>query len=130
MNTSSAALTPLIAWMLFSAQIAEPTDACTVVQTCSRQHSGTDSSRYGRAARSIAGVQLVKNLATASEQAFTVLDDVSQTGLTQWSLLNQPGQRRLTFRTTGNRQRRWIDLDDLELSSFDQGSRSTRSLNA
>jgi penicillin V acylase-like amidase (Ntn superfamily) len=89
--------------------------ANTDIQTSAKQHSDHDKTRYGRAARSIADVQSSNTLADASKQAFAVLSDVSQIGLTQWSLLYQPKQRRLTFHTTVNPKDRWIDLSDFDL---------------
>jgi penicillin V acylase-like amidase (Ntn superfamily) len=93
--------------------------ANTDIRTCASHFSDTDLSRYGRAARSIAEVERATDLETATEKAFAVLDDVSQPGLTRWSLLYEPIQKRLTFHTTEHRQQRSIDLDDFDLA---QGS--------
>ena len=93
--------------------------ANTDIRRSVKEHSVTDMSRYGRATRSIANVQSTKKANEASEKAFAVLENVSQGKLTQWSLLYQPKQRRLTFHTTANHQQRWIDLNDFDL---DQGS--------
>ncbi|WP_068267734.1 linear amide C-N hydrolase [Rubripirellula obstinata] len=93
--------------------------ANTDIQTSAKQYSAGDATRYGRAARSIANVQASGALTDASEKAFAVLDNVSQAEFTQWSLLYQPKQRRLTFHTAANPQQRWIDLSDFDL---DEGS--------
>ena len=89
--------------------------ANTDIQRSAKQYSATDKSRYGRATRSIARVQSTAKPSDALDHAFAVLENVSQPGLTQWSLLYQPKQRRMTFHTTTSRQRRWIDLDDFDL---------------
>lgn len=50
------------------------------------------------------------------DYAFESLQRVIQPATTQWSLVYEPAERRITFRTRENTQRRWVDLDDFNYS--------------
>lgn len=46
--------------------------------------------------------------------AFESLHRVAQESLTQWSMVYEPQEHRISFETAAAPQRRWIDLDDLQ----------------
>jgi penicillin V acylase-like amidase (Ntn superfamily) len=76
----------------------------------------TRPSRYRVAVNSIDQMAPSDDLDQATEKAFDLLRRVSQPQLTRWSLVYQPGERRLIFQTAGIAGRRWIDLDQCDFS--------------
>lgn len=91
--------------------------ANTDIETSIREHGAADQSRYGRAVRNIARVERAGDVDQATEEAFDALESVSQPGMTQWSLVYRPEQKRLTFHTRSQPSLRWIDLDDFDLAA-------------
>lgn len=105
-----------------------PKDACALANS-----TWSDSARAIKEQRAVTGsewrllkareavnrsIDLPPNV-SAVDFAFQTLRTVAQPPRTQWSIVYQPGIRRLTFRTQKSPKRRWIDFDDV---AFDHGS--------
>ncbi|MEM6365336.1 MAG: linear amide C-N hydrolase [Planctomycetota bacterium] len=54
------------------------------------------------------------------DYALSCLQRVRQPPFTQWNLVYDPSEKRITFRTVESPSTRWIDLDELQLSAGDQ----------
>ncbi len=73
--------------------------------------------RYDRAVGAICDLPADINSDQRIEYAFDSLRSVAQETLTQWSMVYEPKERRISFQTTAAPQRRWIDLDDLQFDA-------------
>lgn len=67
----------------------------------------------------------------AVQKAFGILDSVHQDDYTKWNIVYEPGQKRVHFRTTDNRNVKFVDLTSFDTSCktpvkvFDLASKAT-----
>jgi penicillin V acylase-like amidase (Ntn superfamily) len=98
---------------------------CALANTCwdeSVEHLGNASlghaesslCRFDRAVGAICDLPAGISNDERIDYAFESLDCVAQERLTQWSMVYEPKEHRISFQTAAAPQRRWIDLDDLQ----------------
>ncbi|TWU04129.1 linear amide C-N hydrolase [Neorhodopirellula pilleata] len=102
----------------------DPASACVLANSTwkeSRRAIQQNDPRGNSETRVTLANRLVGDAANLDEDtspidyAFDALHRVRQPTTTQWSLVYEPAQKRITFHTRMNEQRRWIDLDELSL---------------
>jgi penicillin V acylase-like amidase (Ntn superfamily) len=79
-----------------------------------RLHVESSLRRYNTAVTTIEDAAELTTHEAQLNFAFGALQRVAQQQSTQWSLVYEPQERRITFTTSAAPQRRWIDLDDLQ----------------
>ncbi|MFK8112709.1 MAG: linear amide C-N hydrolase [Rubripirellula sp.] len=81
------------------------------------RHAGHSLRRFEKAVQAVEALPTTEEGHQQLDYAFDSLASVNQPGLTQWSLVYAPRERKIWFQTTASPQRRWIDLDDLEFDA-------------
>ncbi|TWU46040.1 hypothetical protein Q31b_12180 [Novipirellula aureliae] len=113
---------PVVRYGTGTAQCALTNSTCT---DCDRAYTTRDlrSSSERRYIQAVQAIEKADNNMSKEQQidyAFKSLESVAQGDMTQWSLVYQPLERRIDFKTRVASQRRWIDLDDLSFEPNDK----------